>query len=294
MNSAATLVSLPDPADVADGIRDALGVRKPVAAIVLGSGLGGLVQRLERVSSVPYAEIPGFVAPTVAGHAGMLMRGDLDGREVLALAGRFHMYEGHDPAHVAFPVRVVAALGADTLVVSNAAGGVRRTFAPGDLMIIADHINLMWRNPLRGPRQAGRVPEAGKGEMNESQQGDQRFPDMSDPYDPELRALLRQAAATARSPVQEGVYAGLLGPVYETPAEVRMLERLGVDAVGMSTVPEVLVARAIGMRVAGVSCITNQAAGLTPHKIDHAEVIEVTRQAASRFERIIVEFIRRL
>lgn len=259
-------------------VRDRLGVRAPVCAIVLGSGLGALADDLEGARRVPFAEVPGFPEATVAGHAGALLAGTLAGREVLLLAGRFHLYEGHPAALAAFPVRVVHALGARTLFASNAAGGVRRTFAPGDLMIIADHLNLMFRNPLVGPLE----------------EGDVRFPDMSDPYDAALRRQLREAARVAGVPVQEGVYAGLLGPSYETPAEVRMLERVGADAVGMSTVPEVIVARALGMRAAGVSCITNLASGISAAPLDHAEVLAVGREASVRFRALVTAFVRRL
>lgn len=252
-------------------IRARTGDFHPVAAIVLGSGLGGLAARLHAAAVIPYAEIPGFPAATVAGHAGQLLAGTLAGRPVVALAGRFHMYEGHDAALAAFPARVAHALGAPVLIVSNAAGGIRRSFAPGTLMLIEDHINLMFRNPL-----IGRV-----------EPGDERFPDMSDPYDPALRALARGVADARGIALEAGVYAALLGPSYETPAEVRMLARLGADAVGMSTVPEVLVARAIGLRVLGVSCITNPAAGLSETAITHAEVIETTARAAARFEALV-------
>ena len=259
-------------------VRERLGVASPSCAIILGSGLGGLAGDLEDARRLPFAEVPGFPTATVAGHAGALIAGRLAGREVVALAGRFHMYEGHPAALAGFPVRVLHALGAPTLFVSNAAGGVRRTFAPGDLMVIADHVNLMFRNPLIGPLQ----------------DGDVRFPDMSDPYDRALRAVLREAAAAAGVPLQEGVYFGLLGPTYETPAEIRMLERLGADAVGMSTVPEVIVARALGMRVAGVSCITNMACGISLHPLNHEEVLEVGAQAGVRFRKLVAEFVRRL
>ena len=262
----------------ADAVRAALGVERPAAAIILGSGLGGLAERLEDARRVPFAEVPGFPSATVVGHAGALIAGRLGGREVVALAGRFHMYEGHDASLAAFPVRVLHALGARTLVVSNAAGGVRRTFRAGDLMLIHDHLNLMWRNPLVGPVEPGDV----------------RFPDMSAPYDPALLALLREASREEGVPVVEGVYAGLLGPTYETPAEVRMLERLGADAVGMSTVPEVIVARAIGMRVAGVSCITNMACGIQVGPLDHAEVIETSARVADRFQRLVERLVARL
>jgi len=250
----------------------------PVAAIVLGSGLGGLAGRIENAVRVPFADVPGFPPATVVGHAGALIGGSLGGRPVLALAGRFHMYEGHAARVAGFPIRVLRALGAPVLFVSNAAGGVRRTFRPGDLMVIDDHINLMFANPLIGPIDAGET----------------RFPDMSAPYDRGLQVLLREAAVEARVPLVEGVYAGLLGPTYETPAEVRMLDRLGADAVGMSTVPEVIVANAIGMRVAGVSCITNLAAGISPVKLDHAEVLETTTRVADRFERLVTGFVSRL
>jgi purine-nucleoside phosphorylase len=250
----------------------------PVAALILGSGLGGIAEQIESAVRVPFAEVPGFPVATVAGHRGELIAGTLAGRPVLALAGRFHLYEGHEAPLAGFPVRVLHALGARTLFVSNAAGGIRRTFRPGDLMLIADHINLMARNPLIG----GLEP------------GDVRFPDMSEPYSRALAATLRAAARAAGVPLQEGVYAGLLGPTYETLAEVRMLDRLGADAVGMSTVPEVIVAQALGMRVAGVSCITNMAAGISPDRLSHAEVLETTQRVAAQFERLVTEFVRAL
>ncbi len=258
-----------------DGRADAPGV---ACAIVLGSGLGGLADDVADARRVPFAEVPGFPGTTVAGHAGALVAGTLAGRRVLLLAGRFHLYEGHPAPLAAFPARVVHALGARTLFLSNAAGGVRRTLAPGDLMIIADHLNLTGRNPLVGPQQ----------------DGDERFPDMSEAYDAELRGLLRAAARAAGAPVAEGVYAGLLGPSFETPAEVRMLERLGADAVGMSTVPEAIVARALGMRVAGVSLVTNAASGHTGAPLTHAEVLESGREAAGRFRALVTEFVARL
>ena len=260
----------------ADAVRASLALRdKPVAAIILGSGLGGLSADIGDARRIQFRDIPGFPAATVHGHAGQLISGTLAGRPVLALAGRFHLYEGHSARLAGFSVRVLHALGAQTLFVSNAAGGVNRTFAPGDLMSIADHINLMWRNPLEGPLE----------------DGDERFPDMSGPYDATLRETLREVALAATIPLREGEYAGLLGPSYETPAEVRMLERIGADAVGMSTVPEVIVARAIGMRVVGVSCITNLASGLSLTPLSHDEVIDTTTRVAKRFQALVTDFV---
>jgi purine-nucleoside phosphorylase len=259
----------------ADAIRAHLGDTKPVAGIILGSGLGGLAARIADPVAVPFADVPGFPSATVVGHAGKLIGGTLAGRPVVALAGRFHMYEGHDAALAGFPVRVLHALGARVLFVSNAAGGVRRTFRAGDLMLIRDHLNLMFRNPLAGALEPG----------------DERFPDMSAPYDDELAQQLREHASALGIALQEGVYGGLLGPAYETPSEVRMLDTLGADAVGMSTVPEVIVARAVGMRVAGISCITNLACGISPHPLSHAEVIETTTLVASRFESLVERFV---
>lgn len=265
-------------AQAAAAVRARLGVQSPTAAIILGSGLGALADRLSGVTRVPYAEIPGFHAAAVVGHRGELVRGFLAGREVLLLAGRVHMYEGHSAQAAAFPVRVVHALGARTLFISNAAGGVRRTFNPGDLMMIADHLNLQFRNPLIGAQEPG----------------DLRFPDMSAPWSPRLQALLQAAARETGVALQCGVYAGLLGPTYETPAEVRMLERLGADAVGMSTVPEVIVAAALGVETAGVSCITNHAAGITAAPLLHDEVIEVGARAADRFCALVERWVERL
>ena len=260
----------------AEVVRRHLGpIDAPVLAIVLGSGLGGLAARIEHASAIAFGDVPGFSAATVAGHAGRLIVGRLAGRPIVALAGRFHLYEGHRAEQAGFPVRVLHALGARTLFVSNAAGGINPAFVPGDLMIVTDHLNLMFRNPLVG----GVVT------------GDVRFPDMSEPYDRALSALLREQATSLGIAMREGVYCGLLGPTYETPAEVRMLRVLGADAVGMSTVPEVVVARAIGMRVAGVSCITNLASGVSPTPLSHAEVIETTTRVASQFETLVERFV---
>jgi purine-nucleoside phosphorylase len=261
----------------ADAIRARLGVQHPAAAIVLGSGLGTLADRLTNVRRVPYAEIPGFHAPAVEGHRGELLCGTLGGREVLALAGRFHMYEGHSAQVAAFPIRVVHALGAKVLFVSNAAGGINRAFTPGTLMLITDHLNLQFRNPLEGLLEPGDI----------------RFPDMSAPYAPRLQALLEAAAAEGGLTLGRGVYAGLLGPTYETLAEVRMLAKLGADAVGMSTVPETIVAVAMGMEVAGVSLITNPAAGISETPLNHAEVMEEGRKAGDAFCGLVERWVAR-
>jgi len=276
--SAASPYGAAAAAAAADAIRRRVGDVPPATAIILGSGLGGLAARIADPVVIPFADVPGFPTATVVGHAGKLIVGTLGGRPVVTLAGRFHMYEGHDAALAGFPVRVLHALGARTLFVSNAAGGIRRTFRPGDLMLIRDHLNLMFRSPLIGAQQPGDV----------------RFPDMSAPYDAELTQRLRDVALELHVPLVEGVYAGLLGPTYETPAEVRMLGVLGADAVGMSTVPEVIVARAIGMRVAGISCITNLASGLSPHPLSHAEVIETTNLVAERFEKLVERWVGRI
>ena len=243
----------------------------PRVAIVLGSGLGGIADAIEKPKRIAYRSVPGFPKATVAGHAGELIGGTLAGVPVVALSGRFHMYEGHDVALAAFPARVMRALGAETLIVSNAAGGLHRKLGPGSIVLIADHVNLMFRNPLVGPLEPGDV----------------RFPDMSDPYDRDLRAVARRVAESCGIALHDGVYAGLLGPTYETRAEVRMLVTLGADVVGMSTVPEVIVARAIGMRVLGFSCVTNLACGLSDAPITHAEVLETTARVSGQLQELV-------
>jgi purine-nucleoside phosphorylase len=261
----------------ADVVRTLVGreFAPPAAAIVLGSGLGGLADHIRDAVRVPFHDVPGFPPVTVEGHAGALIVGTLAGKSVICLAGRFHLYEAHPAAIAVFPVRLVHALGARTVVVSNAAGGIRRSFTPGTLMRIDDHINLMNRHPLAGP----------------SQPGEPRFPDMSAPYDRSLGALLDDTARRMNIRLDVGVYCGLLGPTYETPAEIRMLEKLGADAVGMSTVHEVIAARALGMRCVGVSLITNAAAGYTANVLDHSDVIEAAKDAAGRFQALIAGFV---
>ena len=254
----------------AEHLRHRLGA-VPETAIVLGSGLGRLASRLEGARAVPYGEIPGFPETTVVGHEGRLVGGTLGGVPVLVQSGRFHLYEGHSADTVALPIRVMAELGVRTLILTNAAGGIRRTFARGALMMIADHVNLTFRSPLIGPL----LP------------GEERFPDMSEPYDGVLRARARAVARERGIALEEGVYLQLLGPTYETPAEVRMVERLGADAVGMSTAVEVIAARARGMRCLAFSTITNAAAGITGERLSHAEVMEVAARVSGDLERLV-------
>jgi purine-nucleoside phosphorylase len=255
----------------ADAIGERLAGRSPEVAIVLGSGAGHVAELLSDPVRIPYGRIPGFPEPTVIGHGGELVAGTLGGKVVLAQSGRFHMYEGHSAELTALPVRVFGALGVRTLLLTNAAGGIRRTFRAGTLMLIADHLNLTGRNPLIGP----------------VLDGEERFPDMSDPYDAGLRAIARRVARERGVVLDEGVYAGLLGPAYETPAEVRMLERIGADAVGMSTVIEVIAARARGIRCLGISTITNPAAGTTAAKLSHTDVIEVAERVKGEVAAVI-------
>jgi len=259
-------------------VAERLGKLKPRVAIVLGSGLGFLADDVADPIRILYSTIPGFPEPGVAGHKGELVAGTLEGVPVIVQAGRFHLYEGHPAVVAGLPARVFGELGVQVLIVTNAAGGVRRTFPGGTLMLIADHINLMGRNPLIGQ------PEP----------GEQRFPIMHEPYDAELRALARAVAREAKIHMEEGVYAALLGPSYETPTEVRMLERLGADAVGMSTVPEVLVARSRGMRCLGFSIITNPGAGITGEALSHEDVLAVSEQVARRLSVVLKGVLRRL
>ena len=259
----------------ANAIRARADARHPSIGIILGSGLGGLGAKIADAVRIPFGDIPGFPEATVVGHEGTMLLGTLAGRDVVALSGRFHVYEGYAAALAAFPVRVFHALGAREMFVSNAAGGISSKLAVGELMMITDHINLMGINPLVG----------------EVQETDARFTDMTDAYDPGFRRILRNSAEELGITLREGVYAGVLGPSYETPAEVKMLRMLGADAVGMSTVPEVIVARGLGMRVAGVSCITNAAAGVTGAALSHAEVLETTNRVRGAFEALVTEFL---
>jgi purine-nucleoside phosphorylase len=244
--------------------------------VILGSGLGDYAETVQDAVRIPFAEIPHFPASSVAGHAGVLVAGRLHGHAVALMQGRVHYYEGHSPDDVIFPARVLHGLGVKTLIVTNAAGGINPEFRPGDLMVIRDHINFMGFNPLRGKLAERFGP---------------RFPDMSYAYHPELRALARGAAGELGIPVREGIYLGLSGPSYETPAEIRMFRGWGADAVGMSTVPEVIAANQMGMRVLGISCITNMAAGILDQPLTHQEVLETTARVKDQFTRLVDRII---
>jgi purine-nucleoside phosphorylase len=243
-----------------------IGGDRPAVAVVLGSGLGDFGDRVREQVRIGYADLPHFPTPTVAGHRGELVTGWIGPTPVLVFSGRFHPYEGHTADVTALPVRMAAALGADTVVVTNAAGSLRPTLRPGAVMAIADHINLTGRNPLAGP----------------VRQGETRFPDMSEAYDVALRALANDVARRLGMPLPEGVYAGLLGPSYETPAEIRFVGRIGADAVGMSTVLEVIAARGRGLRCLGLSAITNFAAGVATVPLRHADVLAVAAEVSGR------------
>ena len=251
----------------------------PQVAIILGSGLGGLASEVSADTIIPYGEIPGFPRSTVEGHAGNLIVGRLEGKGVVAMQGRAHFYEGYSLADVVFPVRVMRALGAPVLLVSNAAGGINRLWSSGDLMIIADHINFTGSNPLMGPND----PDLGP-----------RFPDMSQAYEPELIALAERAALAEGIPIRKGVYAGVHGPSYETPAELRMLRVWGADAVGMSTVPEVIAARHMAMRVLGITAITDMATGEQVKTVTHEDVIAVARELEPKFIRLVKRIVKEM
>jgi purine-nucleoside phosphorylase len=254
----------------------------PLAGIVLGSGLSGLADRMERAVSIPYEEIPGFPISKVPGHRGRLVLGDLPVPggvlPVVAMQGRAHGYEGWSADDVAFGARVMSGLGVKLLLVTNAAGGVNPAFAAGDLVRITDHINLSGLNPLVGE--------------NDDKVGP-RFPDLSEAYDASLGALLEEVAKEAAIPLRAGIYACMLGPSYETPAEIRMLRLLGADVVGMSTVPEVIATRHMGVRVAGISVVTNLAAGLSRKRLSHAEVAEAAARVEQRLTTLVTGFLAR-
>jgi purine-nucleoside phosphorylase len=244
----------------------------PQVGLILGSGLGAYGDKLDSKVAIPYSDVPYFPQSHVVGHKGTLVSGTRAGVSCVAMQGRVHMYEGHTAQTVAFPARVLVALGCKVLIITNAAGGMNPRWNPGTLMLIRDHIDLLRDHALRGP--------------NDDRLGP-RFPDMTKAYAEELRTMVKEVAAAEQIALEEGVYVAMPGPTYETPAEVQMLRRLGADATGMSTVPEVVVARHMGARVIGISCITNQAAGLTGQELSHAEVTETATRVRATFERLL-------
>lgn len=262
----------------ADFIRSASPVT-PDVAVVLGSGLGEFGSSVSNGVALSYGQIPGWPASTVVGHAGRLVLGEVSGRLTAVLSGRAHYYEGHDLHTVTFATRVLGALGVKVLVLTNAAGGVNTGFSPGELMVIDDHINLLGSSPLMGP--------------NDDRFG-KRFPDMTEAYSSRLRRIADECAAALGFRLAHGVYAACHGPSYETPAEIRYLRTIGADAVGMSTVPEVIVARHMGIEVLGLSCITNMAAGVQPHPLNHDEVLETAGRVRGRFISLLQSIIGRV
>jgi inosine/guanosine/xanthosine phosphorylase family protein len=249
---------------------------RPVAGVVLGSGLGGLADEVEDAVTIPFEDLPGWPAATAPGHVGRLLLGSIGATPVVLLQGRFHMYEGNDPGLVVQPVLLFQRLGAQLVVLTNAAGGINRDFGPGTLMVIADHVNLTGRTPLLGPNADGIGP---------------RFPDLTNAWDPEIRERLKAAGQAEGVDLAEGVYAGLMGPQYETPSEVRLLHTLGADAVGMSTVLECIAARWAGLKVCGVSLVTNAGAGYTGEVLTHEEVLAAGAEAGPRLARVIRRFL---
>lgn len=248
------------------------GAQTPTIGMILGSGLGGLADEIENPTIIPYEDIPHFATSGAVGHANELVIGTLMGKTVVAMKGRLHYYEGFTLDEVTFPVRIMKALGVQQLIVTNACGAVNTSFAPGELMLITDHINLVGNNPLIGP--------------NNAQLGT-RFPDLSQTYHPELRNIALQVAQQQQVSLQQGVYAWWIGPAYETPAEIRMIRTLGADAVGMSTVPEAIVAVHGGIQVLGISCLTNMACGILDQPLSHDEVIEVAAKVRTTFVGLI-------
>ncbi|MFN8223151.1 MAG: purine-nucleoside phosphorylase [Gaiellales bacterium] len=249
---------------------------RPRVGVVLGSGLGGFADAVEDAVEVPYSEIPGWPLSTAVGHAGTLVLGTFGGVEVAVMNGRAHLYEGHPPAKVVFGVRVLGRRGIETLVLTNACGAVDTAFAPGQLVAIADHLNLQGTSPLVGPNDDTLGP---------------RFPDMSDAYDLGLRQQARDAASRLGFELHESVYAAWLGPAFETPAEIRMMRTLGAGLVGMSTVPEVLAARHLGIRCLALSCVTNMAAGVVPEPIDHEQVLAIGARASGQLIALLREVV---
>ena len=249
---------------------------KPRIGVILGSGLGHFVQHMQIEVAIPFGDVPNFIPPTVEGHSGNLIFGSIDGVELVVLQGRLHYYEGHSMETVVFPARVIALLGIEILVVTNSAGGYGDGMNPGDFMIIEDHINLMGNNPLMGPN----IKELGP-----------RFPDMTEAYDHELMGIAERIFRSQKTFFHKGIYVAVTGPTYETPSEIRMFKAIGGKAVGMSTVPEVIAANHLGLRIAAISCITNLAAGISQTKLNHAEVTETAKKVEQKFCAFLKEFV---
>jgi purine-nucleoside phosphorylase len=264
--------------ETVDSIRSRCS-QQPVLGLILGSGLGAFAESITERVVIPFNNLPSFPFSTVPGHSGSLVIGTVEGVPVAALQGRVHLYEGYSAAEVAYPARVLGCLGIRQLIVTNAAGGINPEFQPGDLMLITDHINMTGVNPLVGAN----IDELGP-----------RFPDMSHAYDPQMRDITLAFAREIGITVRQGVYIGLMGPNYETPAEIRMCRILGADAVGMSTVPEVIVAHHMGIPALGISCITNMAAGILPQKLTHQEVLDTTKRVEDTFSALLTGIIPRL
>ena len=259
-----------------DYIKSRIGDFKPEIAIVLGSGLGELADEYCEIK-LAYSEIPGFPVSTVKGHNGNLVFAKVNGKNIMMMQGRFHFYEGHSMQTVTYPIKIMKKLGVETILITNAAGGVNPYFKPSSLMIIKDHINFMGTNPLIGP--------------NDDTLGE-RFPDMSEVYTKSLREIAHTCSKNLNIPVEEGIYIALTGPTYETPAEVNMVRTLGADAVGMSTVPEAIVASYLKMKVLGISCICNSAAGISTVGLSHKEVLEAAEKAKTNFKKLVLEIIK--
>lgn len=249
---------------------------RPELGLILGSGLGELGEEVENAETVSYAEIPGFLESRVEGHAGQLILGELEGRQVYLMQGRYHYYEGHPIQDIVFPVQVMEGMGCETMLVTNASGAVNKDFSPGDLALLEDHINFLGNNPLIGVHD----PDVGP-----------QFVDMTYAYDPDLRELAKQTAKDLDIDLQEAVYVASMGPSYETPATVRMYRKWGGDLAGMSTVPEVIAANHVGLNVLGLSCVTNMGAGILDQPLDHEEVIETTEIAKDKFKRLVRSLI---
>lgn len=265
--------------EAVDAIKYRAGDFQPELGFILGSGLGSITNQIEDPILIPYTDIPHFHGTSIEGHAGRVVLGNFHGVPSVFLQGRFHVYEGYPMDEVVFPTRTICALGIKTLVLTNASGGINTRYRSGDIMVIEDHINLMGDNPLKGPNLAELGP---------------RFPDMSEAYSKECVKIFEDCATELAIDLKKGIYAGVLGPTYETPAEVRMLRTLGGDAVGMSTVPEAIAANHLGVRVTGLACITNLAAGLSPRRLSHQEVVENVKLSAESLNRLFAKAVPKL